>query len=79
MAEKVRMPKLSASMQEGTIVEWLKNEGDRVTKGEPLYQVETDKAVGEVESPVSGVLISIMKEKGAKVPVNTIIAFIEED
>jgi pyruvate/2-oxoglutarate dehydrogenase complex dihydrolipoamide acyltransferase (E2) component len=41
--------------------------------------VETDKAVGEAESPVGGVLISIMKRKGTKVPVNTIIAFIEED
>ena len=66
-------------MQEATIVEWLKNEGDRVTKGEPLYQVETDKAVAEVEAPVSGVLISITKAKGTKVPVNTIVAFIEDD
>ena len=75
--EKVRLPKLGASMQEGTIVEWLKKEGDHVAEGEPLYQVETDKTVVEVESPASGVLVSIMQPKGSKVPVNTIVAFIE--
>lgn len=76
MAEKVRLPKLGASMQEGTIVEWLKKEGEKVSKGEPLLQVETDKAVLEVESPADGVL-TIMKAKGSKVPVNTVIAFLE--
>jgi pyruvate dehydrogenase E2 component (dihydrolipoamide acetyltransferase) len=75
--EQVRLPKLSASMKEGVIVEWLKREGERITKGEPLLQVETDKAVMEVEAPVEGVLMSIVKTKGSKVPVNAIIAFVE--
>lgn len=74
---QVRLPKLSASMQEGTIIEWLKNEGDRVAKGEPLYRVETDKAVSDVVSPADGVLLSIMKPKGSRVPVNAIVAFME--
>ena len=77
MLVKVRLPRLSKSMQEGTIVEWLKNEGDRVAKGDLLYQVETDKAVTEVEAPADGVLLSIMKPKGSRVPVNTVVAFIE--
>lgn len=77
MLTQIRLPKLSASMQEGTIVEWLKSEGDRIAKGDPLCQVETDKAVTAVESPADGVLISIMKPASSRVPVNTIIAFVE--
>ena len=75
---QVRLPKLGAHMQEGTIVEWLKKEGEPVKKGEPLFQVETDKAVMEVESPANGVLKSIVHGKGTKVPVNTVVAFIEQ-
>lgn len=75
--EQVRLPKLSASMKEGIIVEWLKREGERIAKGEPLFQVETDKAVLEIEAPVGGVLVSIVKPRGSKVPVNSIVAFVE--
>lgn len=76
MPENVRLPKLSASMREGTIVAWLKREGEAVKKGEALFQVETDKAVMEVESPASGVLERIVKGVGQKMPVDTIVAVI---
>ena len=77
MAEEVRLTQVGAGTKEGTIVEWLKREGDPVGKGEPLLLVETDKAVMEIESPVSGVLKSIVHDKGKKVSVDAIVAFIE--
>ena len=77
MAQEVRLPKAGASMEVGTIVEWLKREGDVVKKGEPLFQMETDKAVTEVESPAGGVLKSILHGKGDKVPVGEVVALIE--
>jgi pyruvate dehydrogenase E2 component (dihydrolipoamide acetyltransferase) len=76
MPENVRLPKLSASMREGTIVSWLKREGETVQKGEPLFQLETDKAVMEVEAPASGVLARIVQGQGKKVAVDTVVAVI---
>mgnify|MGYP000892968829 CR=1 FL=1 len=73
---QVLLPKLTASMKEGIIVGWLKKPGDRVTKGEMLYQVETDKAVTDVEAPCDGVLTKIMRSQG-KTPVNAVVAIIE--
>lgn len=73
----IRLPKLSASMTEATIIAWLKKEGEHIRKGEPIAQIETDKAAGELESPEEGVLIAIRQDAGARVPVNTIIAFVE--
>lgn len=77
MAQEVRLAKLGPSMKEGLIVAWLKKEGDRVTQGEPLFQVETDKAVTEVEAPVSGVLVRVAQGEGARVPVGEVVAVIE--
>ena len=74
----IRLPKLSTSMTEATIIAWLKKEGEYIRKGEPIAQIETDKAAGELESPEEGVLIAIRQGAGARVPVNTIIAFVEE-
>ena len=59
MAEVIKMPKLGLSMQKGTIVKWLFKEGERVEKGEPLLEIETEKIVNEVESPISGILLKI--------------------
>jgi pyruvate/2-oxoglutarate dehydrogenase complex dihydrolipoamide acyltransferase (E2) component len=78
MAEKFLLPKMTASMKEGTILEWLKKEGDRIVQGEPIVQVETDKAVQELEAPISGVLVRILQRKG-KVPVDTVLALIEPE
>jgi pyruvate dehydrogenase E2 component (dihydrolipoamide acetyltransferase) len=78
MATKVILPKLGQTMEEGTIVEWLKQEGDPVAKGDVLFQVESDKAVLEVESKAKGVLRKIVVAKGIKVPVLSMIAIVGE-
>jgi len=77
MAREIRLPKMGPSMERGIIIEWLKHEGERVEKGEPLAQIETDKAVQEFEAPASGVLTRIVTPAGAQVPVETVIALLE--
>jgi 2-oxoglutarate dehydrogenase E2 component (dihydrolipoamide succinyltransferase) len=72
----VTMPTLGLTMEEGTITEWLKREGESVEKDEPLFVVETDKATNEVPSPASGVLQKIIAPVGATVPVRQPIAVI---
>ena len=62
-------------MESGTIVKWLKAEGDAVTKGDPLYELDTDKVTQEVEAEAAGVLLKIAVAEG-EVPVGTTIAFI---
>ena len=78
MATEVVLPKLGLTQDEGTIVRWIKSEGSRVTKGEPLFEVLTDKATIEIEAPASGVLLRIMVPEGATAPVATPIAVIGE-
>ncbi len=78
MATEVVLPKLGLTQDEGTIVRWVKPEGSRVTKGEPLFEVLTDKATIEVEAPASGVLLRILVPEGATAPVATPIAVIGE-
>ena len=75
MAEIIRMPRLSDTMEEGNIVSWLKKVGDSVKAGDILAEVETDKATMELESYFNGTLLYISKEKGT-VPVDGIIAII---
>jgi pyruvate dehydrogenase E2 component (dihydrolipoamide acetyltransferase) len=76
MPTDVIMPALGMAQETGTVVQWMKRAGDHVVKGEPLLEVETDKAVVEVESPASGTLSSISAEAGSEVPVGTPIAVI---
>jgi len=78
MAEIIRMPRMSDTMEEGNIVEWLKQVGDEVEPGDILAEVETDKATMELESYHEGVLLHIGVEEGA-VPVNAVIAVIGEE
>ena len=75
MSVEVKLPRLGQGMESGTIVKWLKSEGDRVEKGEPLYEVDTDKATQEVEAEASGVLLAIAVASG-EVPVGETIAVI---
>jgi pyruvate dehydrogenase E2 component (dihydrolipoamide acetyltransferase) len=75
MAAEVKVPRLGQGMESGTIVKWLKAEGDAVTKGEPLYELDTDKVTQEVEAEAAGVLLKIAVAEG-EVPVGTTIAFI---
>jgi len=76
MATKLLLPKLGQTMEEGTIVEWLKKEGDPVARGEVLYTVESDKAVLEVEAKVKGTLLKILLQPGVKAPVLTPVGII---
>jgi len=75
MATEVRLPRLGQGMESGTIVKWLKAEGDAVAKGEPLYELDTDKVTQEVEAEASGVLLKIAVAAG-EVEVGRTIAFI---
>ena len=77
MANDVKLPRLGQGMEAGTIVRWLKSEGDRVEKGEPLYELDTDKVTQEVEADFGGVLLKIAVPQG-EVPVGRTIAVIGE-
>lgn len=79
MAEVIRMPKMSDTMEEGVIVEWLKKVGDTVKSGDILAEVETDKATMELENYVKGTLLHIGIEKGEAVPVDGIIAVVGKE
>ena len=76
MAKKVIMPKFGMDQEEGTVVRWLKQEGDNVEKGEPILEVETDKVNMEVEASSTGVLSGITADPGVTVPVGHVIAYI---
>ena len=76
MAISVVMPALEMAQETGKLISWRKKEGERVVKGEPLFEIETDKAIMEVESPGDGVLTAINVQPGAEVPVGRTIAFI---
>ena len=78
MATQVTMPVLGLTMEEGTVAEWLKHEGDAVKKDEPLLTVEMDKGIVEVPSPANGVLRRIVVQPGTTVPVKALIAEIGE-
>ena len=76
MAFSVVMPALEMAQETGKLIAWRKKEGDRVAKGEPLLDIETDKAVVEVEAPADGVLAGIKAAEGADIPVGQTIAWI---
>ncbi|HCM27787.1 MAG: hypothetical protein A2Z99_10170 [Treponema sp. GWB1_62_6] len=76
MASSVIMPKAGMAMEEGVIVAWLKKAGDAVVRGEPIAEIETDKAVMELEAEADGVLLTITRGVGEKVPVTEVIAWI---
>jgi pyruvate dehydrogenase E2 component (dihydrolipoamide acetyltransferase) len=76
MAKLIEMTQLSPTMTEGTIVKWIKKEGDSVAPGEVLAEVETDKAVMEMEAYESGVLLKIVEGEGAKLKVGQALAII---
>ena len=76
MAISVVMPALEMAQETGKLISWLKKEGESVAKGEPLLEIETDKAVMEIESPGDGVLAGVKVEAGTEVPVGRTIAWI---
>lgn len=78
MATELTMPQMGYDMQEGTILKWLKSEGDSVENGEPIAEIETDKAVVEFESYAAGVVRQILVAAGKTVPVGEPIAIVGE-
>jgi pyruvate dehydrogenase E2 component (dihydrolipoamide acetyltransferase) len=78
MATEVKLPRLGQGMESGTVVRWLKQEGDQVEKGEPLYELDTEKVTQEVEAEASGVLLKIAVQEG-EVPVGQTVAVIGEE
>src|SRR5579859_3117849 len=76
MAFSVVMPALEMAQETGKLLAWRKKEGDRVSKGELLLEIETDKAVVEVEAPADGILAGIRASEGSDIPVGQTIAWI---
>jgi pyruvate/2-oxoglutarate dehydrogenase complex dihydrolipoamide acyltransferase (E2) component len=79
MRKEVIMPKIGLDMDEGTISTWLKKVGDRVTEGETLVVIETDKAVTDVQSSLNGTLVEIVAKEGDTVEITKTIAWVETD
>ena len=78
MAEVVNMPRLSDTMEEGTVAKWLKKVGDTIEEGDILAEIETDKATMEFESFYSGTLLHIGIQEGEGAPVDSLLAIIGE-
>src|SRR5882762_8671744 len=78
MATQVIMPKLSPTMEEGQLTRWLKKEGDKVSMGEPLAEIDTDKATMEMQALGNGVLRKILIQEGESAPLGQLIAIIGE-
>lgn len=74
-----QLPSLSADIEYGTVSQWLKREGDRVEKGEPIVDVEVDKVTESIDAPLSGTLAEIVALVGDEVKVGGVLAVIEED
>lgn len=74
----VYMPKYGMTMTAGIIVEWLKAEGDRISQGEPIAVIETEKVSTELEAPATGTIVELSFAPEAEVEVGHVIAYIEE-
>ena len=78
MAEIINMPRLSDTMEEGTVAKWFKKVGDKINEGDILAEIETDKATMEFESFNEGELLHIGIQEGGTAPVDTLLAIIGE-
>lgn len=76
--EQIKMPQMGESIPEGTVTKWIKQVGDSVRCDEPLFEISTDKVDAEIPAPVSGVLYKIVVGEGETVPVNTVVALIDQ-
>jgi multidrug efflux pump subunit AcrA (membrane-fusion protein) len=75
----IEMPKLGYDMETGRVGSWLKKVGDRVTRGEPIAEIETEKSTVEMEATASGTLAEITAEAGAELPVGEVIGYLDEE
>jgi pyruvate dehydrogenase E2 component (dihydrolipoamide acetyltransferase) len=78
MAKEILLPQWGMEMQDGIVVEWLKQEGDPVQEGEPLVAIETEKIQTELESIASGILAHILVPEGSTVPIRTVLAIVAD-
>ncbi|MEJ7633125.1 MAG: biotin/lipoyl-containing protein, partial [Rubrobacteraceae bacterium] len=74
---EVFMPKMGDAMEEGTLLKWLVSEGDDISEGDPIAEIETDKASMEIEAEDSGTLAQIIAQEGDDIPIGGAIAFIQ--
>jgi len=79
VAYELQLPSLAAEMEYGTVLRWLKGEGDTVAEGEALVEIEAEKANHELESPVSGRIESLLAEEGDELKVGAVLALIDVD
>jgi pyruvate dehydrogenase E2 component (dihydrolipoamide acetyltransferase) len=79
MAKAITIPKLGLTMEKATVTTWMKQEGDRVKKGESICIIETDKINFEIEAPESGILVKIMAKEGEVLPVGEVIAVVAKE
>lgn len=77
MSTEVLLPKIGFSMNEGVLTRWLVDDGSTVTMGQPLYELESEKSVQEVESPAAGRLKILVTPSGEAAPVGTVLGVIE--
>ena len=77
MSTEVLLPKIGFSMNEGVLTRWLVDDGAAVTQGQPLYELESEKSVQEVEAPATGILKIVVTPNGEPVPVGTVLGVIE--
>ena len=77
MSTEVLLPKIGFSMNEGVLTRWLVDDGATVKAGEPLYELESEKSLQEVEAPASGTLRIVVSETGETYPVGTVLGHIE--
>jgi 2-oxoglutarate dehydrogenase E2 component (dihydrolipoamide succinyltransferase) len=75
--KEVLVPKWGLTMEEATLVKWLKNIGDEISEGEPIAQMETDKTTDEIESQVAGRIVEFLVEEGAIVEAGQAIARVQ--
>src|SRR2546428_12085512 len=77
MSTEVVMPQMGESIAEGTITKWLKKVGEHVERGEPLFEISTDKVDAEIPSPAAGTLTEVRFKEGDTVEVNTVVALLD--
>jgi 2-oxoglutarate dehydrogenase E2 component (dihydrolipoamide succinyltransferase) len=78
VAYELKLEQLAAEMEYATVLRWLKREGDAVSTGEALVEVEAEKANHEIEAPVSGRIASILAEEGDEVKIGAVLAVIDD-
>lgn len=75
----IEMPKLGYDMERGTVGGWLKELGDKVSRGEPIAEIETDKSTVEMECATAGTLVEIVAAAGTNLPVGAVIGYLDTD